>query len=151
MAFTNYVLQAGIVVPICLAFSLFDRVRPTLGLALAVGVGAVQIAFSVWRLRRHPFGPMEWLWRRVTYGHAPGAPQLASALLIMNAPTLTGRVVRLEPLHERHRELLRPMAQDERIWTATLTHGMGPSLMSGSTQPSPKQRPGRACPLRWCA
>ena len=28
----------------------------------------------------------------------------------MNVPTLTGRVVRLEALHERHRELLRPMA-----------------------------------------
>jgi uncharacterized protein len=79
MAFTNYVLQAGIVVPICLAFGLFDTVRPTLGFALAVGVGAVQIAFSVRWLKRHPFGPMEWLWRRVTYGRAPGAPLLASA------------------------------------------------------------------------
>jgi RimJ/RimL family protein N-acetyltransferase len=43
----------------------------------------------------------------------------------MNVPTLTGRVVRLEALEERHRELLRPVAQDPRIWTATLTHAMG--------------------------
>jgi uncharacterized protein len=71
MAFTNYVLQAGLVVPICLAFGLFDTVRPTLGLALAAGVGAVQVAFSVWWLKRHPFGPLEWLWRTVTYGRRP--------------------------------------------------------------------------------
>ena len=48
--------------------------------------------------------------------------------MTMNVPTLTGRVVRLEALHERHRELLRPMAQDARIWTATLTHAMGPEF-----------------------
>jgi len=43
----------------------------------------------------------------------------------LTIPTLTGRVVRLEALEERHRELLRPVAQDPRIWTATLTHAMG--------------------------
>jgi len=46
----------------------------------------------------------------------------------MLTPTLTGRIVRLEPLQERHRESLRPMAQDERIWTATLTRAMGPEF-----------------------
>jgi RimJ/RimL family protein N-acetyltransferase len=33
--------------------------------------------------------------------------------------TLTGRYVQLEPLEEKHRELLRPVAQDSRIWTFT--------------------------------
>ena len=46
----------------------------------------------------------------------------------MTIPPLTGRVVRLEPLEERHRELLRPVAQDARIWTATLTQAMGPEF-----------------------
>jgi RimJ/RimL family protein N-acetyltransferase len=46
----------------------------------------------------------------------------------MNVPTLTGRVVRLEALEERHRELLRPVAQDPRIWAATLSHAMGPEF-----------------------
>lgn len=46
----------------------------------------------------------------------------------MQSPTLTGRVVRLEPLEDRHRELLRPVAQDPRIWTATLTQAMGPEF-----------------------
>ncbi len=44
---------------------------------------------------------------------------------MMEVPTLTGRVVRLEALEARHRELLRPVAEDPRIWTATLTHAMG--------------------------
>jgi RimJ/RimL family protein N-acetyltransferase len=44
---------------------------------------------------------------------------------LLDAPTLAGRHVRLEPLEERHREALRPMAQDERLWAATLTTGLG--------------------------
>lgn len=35
--------------------------------------------------------------------------------------TLTGRYVRLEPLVERHREMLRPAAQNPRIWVLTTT------------------------------
>jgi len=45
-----------------------------------------------------------------------------------DAPTLVGRTVRLEPLAEAHREALRPVAQDERIWTTSLTHALGPSF-----------------------
>ena len=37
----------------------------------------------------------------------------------IDAITLTGRYVRLEPLEEKHREVLRPVAQDPRIWTFT--------------------------------
>lgn len=41
---------------------------------------------------------------------------------------LSGRGVRLEPLTERHREELRPAAQDERLWVHTLTNGFGPAF-----------------------
>jgi RimJ/RimL family protein N-acetyltransferase len=44
------------------------------------------------------------------------------------ASTLLGRIVRLEPLTEAHREALRPLAQEERIWTTSLTHGLGPAF-----------------------
>ncbi|HEV8214532.1 MAG TPA: DUF418 domain-containing protein, partial [Gemmatimonadaceae bacterium] len=43
MAFTNYLLQAAILVPVCLAFGLFDAVTPTRGILLALGVSAVQV------------------------------------------------------------------------------------------------------------
>jgi RimJ/RimL family protein N-acetyltransferase len=36
-----------------------------------------------------------------------------------DAVILTGRHVQLEPLEEKHREVLRPVAQDQRIWTFT--------------------------------
>ncbi|HET6319925.1 MAG TPA: DUF418 domain-containing protein [Chloroflexota bacterium] len=68
MAFTNYLLQSMIAVPICLAFGWFDRVTPSGGVALAVVIALFQIAYSTWWLRRHAMGPFERLWRRATYG-----------------------------------------------------------------------------------
>jgi uncharacterized protein len=77
MALTNYLLQSVVI-----GFVLFG-VGP--GLALAGRIGAcamagvvivafaLQIAFSRWWLGRFQHGPMEWLWRALTYGRAvPG-------------------------------------------------------------------------------
>jgi len=68
MAFSNYLIQAIIIVPVCLIFGLFDTITPTRELGLVGLVMAVEIPFSVWWLRNHPYGPVESLWRRVTYG-----------------------------------------------------------------------------------
>ncbi len=75
MALTNYLAQGFLY-----AFVLFG-VGP--GLALAgkigsfhvllwcIGFFAFQVAFSHWWLARFRFGPMEWLWRTLTYGERP--------------------------------------------------------------------------------
>jgi uncharacterized protein len=68
MAFTNYLGQGLIVVPVCLIFGLFDNVAPLRGVAIAAGVALVQMLFSAWWLSRHSTGPFERLWRAVTYG-----------------------------------------------------------------------------------
>ena len=68
MALTNYLLQASLIVPGCIAFGLFDRVTPSIGLLLALGVWTLQVPASVWWLRHFRFGPAEWLWRSLTYG-----------------------------------------------------------------------------------
>ena len=68
MALTNYLLQAAIIVPLCLALNLFDRVTPVLGLLLALAVWAIQVPLSMWWLKHFRFGPAEWLWRSITYG-----------------------------------------------------------------------------------
>jgi uncharacterized protein len=68
MAFTNYLLQALLVVPACLVFGWFDTVTPSRGLLLALAVMAIQIPFSIWWLKRFDYGPVEFLWRNVTYG-----------------------------------------------------------------------------------
>jgi uncharacterized protein len=67
MALTNYLLQAAIVVPVCIGFNLFDRVTPSLGVLLALAIWSVQVPASVLWLRHFRFGPAEWLWRSLTY------------------------------------------------------------------------------------
>jgi uncharacterized protein len=69
MALTNYLAQTLICVTIYYAGGLFGSFRPTLGLLIAVIIFAAQIRFSTWWLARYRFGPMEWLWRSLTYGH----------------------------------------------------------------------------------
>ena len=44
---------------------------PTLSLAFAIVVFALQIVFSRWWLARYAYGPAEWLWRWATYGARP--------------------------------------------------------------------------------
>ena len=72
LALTNYLLQAALIVPLCLVFDLFNRFTPSTSLLLAVVVFAlVQVPFSLWWLRRFQFGPAEWVWRMLAYGRAP--------------------------------------------------------------------------------
>jgi uncharacterized protein len=68
MALTNYLMQAALIVPFCLAFGLFDRFTPSSALLLALLMFPMQCAFSLWWLARFDFGPAEWLWRLLTYG-----------------------------------------------------------------------------------
>ena len=58
-ALTNYLLQAVIIVPVCLGFNLFGRVTPSLAVLLAFVVWSVEVPASVWWLKRFPFGPAE--------------------------------------------------------------------------------------------
>lgn len=75
MALTNYLAQG-----LLYAF-VMTNVGPGLGLAGRIGTSAViatciaffafQTVFSQWWLARYRFGPMEWLWRALTYGERP--------------------------------------------------------------------------------
>ena len=67
MALTNYLLQAAVIVPICIVFDLYDKVTPIFGLAMALALFAAQVPFSVLWLRHFRFGPAEWVWRSMTY------------------------------------------------------------------------------------
>lgn len=72
LALTNYLLQAAIVVPLCLAFGLFDRFTAASSLALAGAVFAlVQLPFSIVWAQHFQFGPAEWIWRLLTYQRVP--------------------------------------------------------------------------------
>jgi uncharacterized protein len=68
-ALSNYLLQSLICTTIFYSYGLglFGKVGPAAGTALAVVIYAVQVPLSGWWLRRFEFGPMEWLWRSLTY------------------------------------------------------------------------------------
>jgi uncharacterized protein len=69
MALSNYLLQSVICTTIFYSYglALFCKVRPSLGLLLTIMIWLIQIPLSVWWLRRFQFGPIEWLWRSLTY------------------------------------------------------------------------------------
>jgi len=70
MALTNYLAQSLICTAIFYGWGLglFGQVGPLAGLALAVAVYAAQAGISAVWLRRFRYGPVEWLWRSMTYG-----------------------------------------------------------------------------------
>ncbi|XHC24841.1 DUF418 domain-containing protein [Phycisphaerales bacterium ac7] len=69
MAFTNYLMQSliGATLFYGWGFGLFGQLSRSELLLVVVAVWAFQIAFSLIWLKRFRFGPMEWLWRSLTY------------------------------------------------------------------------------------
>jgi uncharacterized protein len=70
MALTNYILQSVIGTLIFYSYGLgfYGSSNPTTGLILTVMIYLGQIRFSAWWLERYQFGPLEWIWRTLTYG-----------------------------------------------------------------------------------
>jgi uncharacterized protein len=70
MALTTYVSQTGIGIAIFYGVGL--GFRETVGqaacIAIALLIFGAQSALAALWLRRFRFGPLEWCWRRVTYG-----------------------------------------------------------------------------------
>ncbi|HEV8286613.1 MAG TPA: DUF418 domain-containing protein [Chitinophagaceae bacterium] len=82
---SNYIMQAIIVVPICLAFNLFDHITPTIALIMTVSIWIFQVLFSNWWLKYHRFGPLEGLLRRFTYRNAINAEkQIVQTQLVVS-------------------------------------------------------------------
>jgi uncharacterized protein len=69
MALTNYLLQTLICTTLFYSYGLawFGKVGPALGVLLTAAIYLAQIPFSVWWLRHFQFGPLEWVWRSLTY------------------------------------------------------------------------------------
>lgn len=68
MALTAYLLQSVLALVVFAGFDLYDRLGPTEGLLVVAGIWAVLlVACPLW-MRHFRFGPLEWLWRSLTYG-----------------------------------------------------------------------------------
>jgi uncharacterized protein len=69
---SNYLLQSVLgVVVLARAQDAFGPLSPPAGVALSCAILALQVAASAAWLRRFRFGPVEWLWRALSYAQAP--------------------------------------------------------------------------------
>jgi uncharacterized protein len=70
MALTTYVSQTliGIALFYGVGLGLRGRIGLVEGTILAIGIFATQCAIASLWLRLFRFGPIEWVWRRMTYG-----------------------------------------------------------------------------------
>jgi uncharacterized protein len=67
MALTNYMVQAAVLDVFASAYGFGLKLRPYAYVAAAVLLFAIEAAVSAAWLARFRFGPLEWLWRTVTY------------------------------------------------------------------------------------
>ena len=70
MALSNYILQSifGLVLFHEFGLGLWNDLARSALYVIVFAQWAVMIEFSIWWLRRYRFGPLEWLWRSLTYG-----------------------------------------------------------------------------------
>lgn len=73
MALTTYLTQSVVstLVFYGYGFRLLGSFGFTGNLVFTLVLFGCQMALSVWWLRRFRFGPVEWLWRTLTYGSPP--------------------------------------------------------------------------------
>ena len=74
MSVTNYMMQGFIGVPLFYGFGLNLAAEFSFLQCLGVGlvIYALQLVFSNWWIRRYYYGPVEWLWRVITWlKHVP--------------------------------------------------------------------------------
>lgn len=71
MALTTYLTQSVVCTLLFYGYGLgwYGQVGYTGNLIITLVFFACQMAISSWWLKRFRFGPVEWLWRRLTYGH----------------------------------------------------------------------------------
>ena len=70
MALTNYLTQSIVCTLIFYGYGLglFGQMGAATGIGLTIVIYALQIPLSHWWMRRFLYGPVEWLWRSLTYG-----------------------------------------------------------------------------------
>jgi uncharacterized protein len=72
MALTNYLMQSVIFLLIFygIGFGMLGKITHAEAFPIAIVIFLAQIFVSAWWLKRFQFGPMEWLWRSLTYAKA---------------------------------------------------------------------------------
>ncbi len=70
MALTNYLTHTilGIVIFYGVGFGLGGNIGPTIFIPVVFAIYLLQIIYSNWWFRHFNYGPIEWIWRQLTYG-----------------------------------------------------------------------------------
>jgi len=70
MPLSNYLFQSIICTTIFYSygFGLYNKVGSALGLVLTISIFTLQLFISKYWLKRYQFGPVEWIWKSLTYG-----------------------------------------------------------------------------------
>ncbi|USG68216.1 DUF418 domain-containing protein [Brevibacillus ruminantium] len=68
MALTNYMAQTLVCVSLVRVFDLYGQTPLWVGFVLCLLILPLQAAGSRWWLTRYHYGPLEWVWRCLTYG-----------------------------------------------------------------------------------
>jgi uncharacterized protein len=90
MALTNYLTQSVVCTLFFYSTGLYGKVGPALGLIPTVVLYGSQTVFSNWWLAHYRFGPMEWLWRGMTYGKLPAMHREDVSLEANDSSTAAG-------------------------------------------------------------
>lgn len=74
MAFTNYLLYSLVLGFLFYGYGLglMGRISTSTGILIGSGIYVLFAVVSILWLRRHAFGPFEWVWRGMTHGFRPG-------------------------------------------------------------------------------
>jgi uncharacterized protein len=70
MALSNYLFQSILCTTVFYSygFGLYGKVGPALGFVLTLAIFAIQIFISKHWFQHYQFGPLEWVWKSLTYG-----------------------------------------------------------------------------------
>ena len=68
LSLTNYLAQSLIGAYL---LARLGEIHPPAGIAIACAIYGLQVGVSWWWLRHFRFGPVEWLWRALSYGRLP--------------------------------------------------------------------------------
>ncbi|WP_240620192.1 DUF418 domain-containing protein [Peribacillus acanthi] len=73
MSITNYLTQSVLCSFIFYSYGLglYERISYTIGVVLVIVIFILQLLFSKWWLSSHTMGPVEYVWRTLTYGKRP--------------------------------------------------------------------------------
>ncbi|MFD2804219.1 DUF418 domain-containing protein [Litchfieldia salsa] len=70
LSLSNYLFQSIVCTLLFYNYGLglYGKVTPSLGLILTIFIYSVQVVISKWWLSHYQYGPVEWIWRSLTYG-----------------------------------------------------------------------------------